>query len=280
LEVVVKEWRTKVSVVADNKVLIHGYSHEDIIGGLSFAEGVYLTLRGRLPSKSEARMIEGLLNCALDHGFVAASVLGARYVASGNPQFVAAVAAGLLAAGSNTINPSHSAEFINRAFERMQREGWTREQTAQSIVAEMKANRQRIPGLGHPTHKGADFRAVKLKTIAEECGFYGEKGRLYEAIHAEFQRVSGKHHIPINVDGMMACIMNEMGFDPMEMSAVACMSVLPGVMAHVIEEIREGKPLRYVSPEDSEYTGPPERPLPGNAASTSLPAAARTPASS
>jgi citrate synthase len=261
VEVTVKDWRTKISVVEDNKVLIHGYSHEDIIGGISYAAGVFLTLKGRLPTAPELRMIEALLNCALDHGFVAASVVAARYIASGNPHFVAAVAGGLLSAGSNTINPAHSADFINRAYERMKKEGWTREQAAKTIVAEMRAAKQRIPGLGHPTHKGHDFRSVKLKKIAQECGFYGEKGLLYEAIHAEFQRVTGKNEIPINVDGMMACIMNEMKFDPTEMAAIACMSVLPGVMAHVIEEMKEGKPLRYISPSDSEYTGHPERTL-------------------
>lgn len=265
-----KEWQSKVSVVTDNKVLIHGYSHEDIISRLSHAEGVFLTLRGRLPTPPEARMTEALLNCALDHGFVASSVMAARYIASGNPQFVAAVAGGLLAAGSNTINPAHSADFINRAHERMQREGWSREVAARTIVMEMKANRQRIPGFGHPTHKGIDFRSVVLRKIALECGLYDEKGYLYEEIHAEFQRSTGKHHIPINVDGMMACIMNSMGFAPMEMSAIACLSVLPGVMAHVIEEINEGKPLRFVQPADSEYVGQAERTLPDAAVRTVL----------
>jgi citrate synthase len=262
MEAMMKEWRSKISVVADNKVLIHGYSHVDIIGGISYAAGVYLTLKGRLPNAAEERMIDALLNCALDHGFVASSVLAARYIASGNPQFVTAVAGGLMAAGTNTINPAHSADFINRARERMVKEGWSREQAARTIVAEMRVGKHRIPGLGHPTHKGDDFRAVKLRQIADELGFYGEKGRLYEAIHAEFLRVTGKHTIPINVDGMMACIMNEMGFKPMEMTAIACLSVLPGIMAHVIEEINEGKPLRYIHPDDSEYTGHEERVLP------------------
>ena len=36
----------------------------------------------------------------------------------------------------------------------------------------------------------------------------------------------------------------------------------PGIMAHVIEEIEEGKPLRIVRDEDNDYLGPPERPLP------------------
>lgn len=256
------EWSTKVSVVQENKVLIHGYSHEDIIGGIDYASGVYLTLKGRLPSRAEARMMDALLNSLLDHGFVAASVLAARYIASGNPQFIPAVAGGLLSAGSNTINPAHSAEFINSAYERMRREGLSVPEAAKAIVADVRASRRRIPGLGHPTHKGHDFRATKLKQIARECGFFDDKGFLYEAIHQEFQNVTGKHEIPINVDGMMACIMNSMGFTPVEITAVAALAVLPGIMAHVIEEMQEGKPLRHIRPEESAYSGAPERPLP------------------
>jgi hypothetical protein len=33
-------------------------------------------------------------------------------------------------------------------------------------------------------------------------------------------------------------------------------------MAHVIEEIEEGKPLRIVRDEDCDYLGQPERPVP------------------
>lgn len=261
MEIEMKEWRTKISVVEDNKVLIHGYSHKDLIGKISHASGVFLTLRGRLPTKNEEEMTDALLNCALDHGFVASSVLAARYVASGNPSFVSAVAGGLLAAGSNTINPSHSADFINSAHTRMMNDKLTIGDTAKKIVSEMKIKKLRIPGLGHPTHKGIDFRAEKLKEIAIKCGFFDEKGLLYEEIHAEFQRTSGKNNIPINVDGMMACIMNSMGFDPLDMTAIACLSVLPGVMAHVIEEIKEGKVLRYIHPDESEYIGHTERSL-------------------
>ena len=45
-----KEWATKISRVLQGKVLIRGYSHEQLIGGPAYAEGVYLTFRGELPS--------------------------------------------------------------------------------------------------------------------------------------------------------------------------------------------------------------------------------------
>lgn len=257
-----KEWATKVSRVLEGKVLIRGYSHEKLIGDRSYVEGIFLTLRGEMPTRNEARMTDALLNSLLDHGFVAASVLAARYAASGNPQLIPATAAGLLTAGSNTISPQHGAQFIEDAYQLMKRENLTLAETAKRVVEQVRAKKQRVPGYGHPTHKGEDFRAVKLWQVAEECGFIGEKTRLYQEIHAEFVRVTGKTAICINVDGALACIMTEMGFKPLQMVSIAVLAVVPGILAHVIEEIEEGKPLRVVRDEEQDYLGQPERSLP------------------
>lgn len=256
------EWKTKISRVLPGKCLIRGYAHESLIGGRTYAEGVFLTLRGELPTANEARMTDALLMSLLDHGFVAASVLAARYCASGNPQLIPGTAAGLLTAGSNTISPQHGAQFVEDAYAMMRAEGLSLDETARRVVADMRSHKRRIPGFGHPTHKGEDFRATKLWQVAQACGFFGERTRLYRAIHTEFVRSTGKTGICINVDGALACIMMEMGFRPLQMVAIAALAVLPGIMAHVIEEIEEGVPLRVVLDEDMDYLGPPERALP------------------
>ena len=256
------EWATQISRVMEGKVIIRGYSHEGLIGDYSYAEGVFLTLRGELPTKQEGAMMDAMLNSLLDHGFVAASVLAARYTASGNPQLVPGTAAGLLTAGSNTISPQHSAEFLDNAVKMMRDEKISMEEAAKRVVANVRAAKKRIPGLGHPTHKGDDFRARKLRQIAADNGFLGDKIKMFEAIHAEFLRSTGKSGICINVDGMLGAIMSEMKFRPMQMAAVALIAVVPGIMAHVIEEIEEGKPLRIVRDEENDYLGQPERPLP------------------
>ena len=256
------EWQTKISRVMEGKVIIRGYSHESLIGDYSYAEGVFLTLRGELPTKQEGAMMDAMLNSLLDHGFVAASVLAARYTASGNPQLVPGTAAGLLTAGSNTISPQHSAEFLDNAVKMMKDEKISMDEAAKRVVAKVRTEKKRIPGLGHPTHKGDDFRARKLRQIAADNGFLGDKIKMFEAIHAEFLRSTGKQGICINVDGMLGAVMSEMGFRPLQMAAVALIAVVPGIMAHVIEEIEEGKPLRIVRDEENDYLGQPERPVP------------------
>ncbi len=256
------EWATKISRVMEGKVIIHGYSHEDLIGHYTYADGVFLTLRGELPTPQQSKMMDAMLNSLLDHGFVAASVLAARYAASGNPQLVPGTAAGLLTAGSNTISPQHSAEFLDNALKMMKSENLSMEETAKRVVADIRAKRKRIPGLGHPTHKGDDFRTTRLRKVASENGFLGDKIKMFEAIHAEFLRSTGRQGICINVDGMLGAIMSEMGFRPLQMAAVALIAVVPGIMAHVIEEIEEGKPLRIVRDEECDYIGKAERPVP------------------
>ena len=136
------EWGTKISRVMEGKVIIHGYSHEGLIGDYTYADGVFLTIRRELPTPQESKMMDAMLNSLLDHGFVAASVLAARYAASGNPQLVPGTAAGLLTAGSNTISPQHSAEFLDNAVKMMKAENITMEETAKRVVADIRANRR------------------------------------------------------------------------------------------------------------------------------------------
>jgi citrate synthase len=257
-------FRTAVSDVEHGRVLIRGYSHEDIIGRLPYAEGAFLTLVGRLPSPAEARIVDAMLTSLLDHGFVAATVSAARYAASGNPQLVPSVAAGLLAAGQNTLSPEHSYALIAEARALREANGWDDARTAQAIVEQVRAEGRRFPGFGHPVHRDGDFRATVLFDLADELGVAGDATALYRAIHAEFVRQTGKTSIPINIDGCLACLGMDLGLSGAQTVSIALLAVLPGLMAHVIEEIEGGVPLRFIT--DGEYVGENHRPLPGDVA--------------
>lgn len=254
------EFLTSVSNVTDGEVIIRGYSHAEIIGRIAYAPATYLTLVGRLPTEAEAKLIDAMLTSLLDHGFVAATITAARYIASGNPEFVPAVAGGLLAAGQNTLSPEHSVELIERARALQEEKDLTDEETAKEIVAAIREEGRRFPGFGHPVHRGSDFRATVLFDLADELGLDGPATRMYRAIHAEFVRATGKDNIPINIDGCLACLGSDLGLSAQQTVAIALLAVLPGLMAHVIEEIEEGAPLRFIT--DGAYVGDDYRPLP------------------
>lgn len=254
------EFETTISDVSDGSVIIRGYSHAAIIRSLSYAQGAFLTIVGRLPDDREARLIDAILNSLLDHGFVASTVAATRYIASGNPQLVPAVAGGLLAAGQNTVSPEDSFELLERAFALQDATGLSDEETARAILAEVTAEGGRVPGFGHPTHKGSDFRAVELFAVAAELGLDGRASRFYLLLHRHFVETTGKATIPLNIDGCLACLGFDLELSADQVVAFALLAVLPGLMAHAIEEIETGKPLRYIK--DGSYAGLSHRPLP------------------
>ncbi|MCG3753961.1 citryl-CoA lyase [Amycolatopsis sp. Poz14] len=245
---------TEVSEVVEGEVNLRGYSLRDVMENATYADGAFLSITGRVPTPAERRLVDAILNSLLDHGFVASTITAARYIASGNPQFIPAVAGGVLAAGSNTLSPEHSCHLLEHARELRGNNG-SIEDGAERVVAEYVAARKRLPGFGHPVHKTSDFRADILFSLAEELGLAGEAVKQFQAIHAAFVRQTGRTGIPINIDGALAAVGSDLGWTANQTVAFAVLSVLPGLMAHVIEEIDQQRPLRYI--QDGEYSGKP-----------------------
>src|ERR1044071_3848276 len=94
-------WRTGLSAIEPNKILIRGYRVQDLMERCSFGDIIYLTFKGELPAGNEGRMIEMIVVSSTDHSFLAPSIDATRFVASGGVAVQASVAAGsLLLCGS------------------------------------------------------------------------------------------------------------------------------------------------------------------------------------
>jgi citryl-CoA lyase len=256
----VHEWRTSITKVTADDIIVRGVDIRDLITSHTFTETSFLALRGRFPSRQEAKMFDAALSSLVDHGFVSSHVTAARFIVSGHPNVVAGIAGGVLAAGPNTLSPESAAEFIDRALQRHHELGGTIEETATVVVAETIKKGERIAGFGHVNHKNGDPRTVALRAVAAENGFIGKRVELYEAIHREFLRVK-KRNLPINADGMLAAVLGEMDWSPREMAGLAVMASLPGLLAHVVEEITTGAPHRFMPEEQVVYfePGPSDR---------------------
>jgi citrate synthase len=250
-----REWQTSVSRVDDGKVLIRGYDLEALIGGQSFTSSCFLLLRGRLPSRGEERALDGVLNAVLDYALLKPGTVAARYAVSANPSMVAGLAAAVLSVGSYTLAPEDTARFALAAHERHVAAGRSASlaETASAIVDELRARKERIPGIGHPLFKGVDPRAQKLRQVAVAEGLWSDRSELFEHVHRAFVDAIGKPDIPINDVGMMALVMLELGFTPDEMTGLAVLSTLPGVIAHVSEELASGRRIRTVPDDQVDY---------------------------
>jgi citrate synthase len=253
-------WTTDICELKGVDIFIRGYSLPEIIGKYSYGSVLFLALKGRLPNKLEGEMMEALLCAIIDHAFIAAAVPAARFVVSGNPNLTAGLAAGILAMGSQATSPEEAGRLIYRADEMVKKENLSIKKVADLIVSEYRKNRKRIPGLGLPVGTEYDVRDKRLREIAEQKGLIGQKTLIYEAVRERLSE-SIKRDMPINVDGRMACVLCEMDFDPLEMGGMAALSYLPGILAHVIEEMKGGKPLRILPDLITKYTGVPPRSL-------------------
>ena len=246
-------WSSSVSRVEGDKVLIRGYDLESLIGGQSFSASCFLLLRGRLPTPGELRTLDAVLNAVLDYALLKPGTVAARYAVSANPSMVAGLATAVLSIGQFTLAPEDTARFVADSYARHQASGATLDETAAAIVADARARKQRIPGLGHPLFKRVDPRAAKLKSVAVAEGLWSEQADLYELVHQRFVEAAGKPDIPINDVGMMAVVLLELGFTPDEMTGLAVLSTMPGVIAHISEEMQSGRPIRVMPDELVDY---------------------------
>jgi citrate synthase len=246
-------WTTSVSDIEDNEVYIRGYNQGELIGRVPFSAATFLLVRGRLPTPGETRMMEAILCAILDYSLGKPGTVAARYCASATPQMVPGMATAVLAVGEYTLAPEDAGRFIGDSFAAYQEARGSMQAFAEKLVDDVRAAKRRIPGFGHPAFRFTDPRAQKLKDIAVEAGVWGQACEFYEAVHTAFTTAVGKPEIVINDVGMLAAIMVQMGFTPPEMTGMAVISSLPGVIAHVSEELSQGQRIRGVPDEIASY---------------------------
>ena len=218
----------------------------------TFADGIYLMLKGEMPSASHSRVMNAVLASSIDHGLTPPSSLATRTVMSGGNPLNAAVAGGIL-----TIGESHGGA-IEACARMLQAEApqdiANSAETAAALVAKYREEKKRISGFGHRVH-GTDPRATVLFEIAEEEGLAGRYVAFARAIEDALEAASGRR-LPINVDGAIAAMISEMGFDWRMGKGFFIASRTPGLVAHAFEERTRERPMRQMTNFDTIYDGP------------------------
>jgi len=251
-----KKWRTAITRHIGHETYVRGYRLLDLVGNLSFAQAIYLVLKGELPSEKESKMMEAIFVSVIDHGIAPPSVIAARSVASGGNSLNVGVAAGIMAFGSAHGGALEDAmKFIQ--------EGVKDTRTVEEIVSDYLSKKKPIPGYGHRYYKDFDPRTKRLMNIAKDLGFYGDHCRFAEEVEEELYKQKGKRLV-LNVDGAIAAVASEMGFDWRLGKGFFIIGRVPGLVAHVFEELTTEKPFskRLNEEEETEYTGVEPRELP------------------
>jgi citrate synthase len=255
------KFNTAITFTAPNEIRMRGYPVEQLMGRVDFGQAVYLLLRGELPDAKVGGLVTAMLVSSIDHGPSAPSVLAARNAASTGAPLAACVASGVLA-----INRFHGgaiedcARAILEVLGRAEAKACSVEAATDEVLAEYKQRKYRVPGFGHRLHT-ADPRTKRLFELAEEAGVCGKHVRACRQIEAGLAKQLGKP-LPINVDGAIAAVLLELGFEPELMNGFFIMARVPGLIAQAREEMTREKKMRPIVPGAHVYDGPPPRNVP------------------
>jgi citrate synthase len=221
----------------------------DIMGRLTLTELAYLLVSRREPTASECRMLDAVLVSLADHGLTP-SALAARLTFTGAPEATqAAIAAGLLGAGSVFLGPTgDTAQFLADALAARAADSSVDDATLGDIAAAavdaQRAAGARVPGLGHPVHRIEDPRTARLYDLAAEEGLLGPHLRLLRAVAAVHEDRTGRH-LPINGAGAAGAALVDAGVPAGSARGFVLIARTAGLVGHLAEEMEHpvGMPL-------------------------------------
>ncbi len=260
-------WRTEIIDMAPGVIRTRGYPIEQLIGRVSFAEMVWLMLRGDLPAPGQARLLDAVLMAAVDHGPQAPSIAMARMAATCGVGLNNAMASAVNALGDVHGGAGEQAVEVYAAVDRRMGAGAALEGAVSAALDAFFATGQKyVPGFGHRFHP-VDPRAPRLLALVDEAAAAGTVSGRFAAIGRAIEAavmVRKGRPIPMNVDGATAVIYAELGFAPPLARGLFCLSRSVGILAHAWEQTQQGGRNKGPIPRRLlwTYDGPPPRDVP------------------
>jgi citrate synthase len=263
-------WTTEIIDIHPGSIAVRGYPIQDLIGRVSFPEMVWLMLRGELPQRAQAELLEAAMVAGVDHGPQAPSISIARMaVTCGLP------VNGAMASAINVLDDVHGGagqQCMELYADIASAAGDDAElvQVAASILRRYaEAGTTIVPGFGHRFHP-IDPRAPRLLALVDAAaaagvvsGRFARIGRAVEAALASAK----KRAIPMNIDGVTAVVYCELGFEPELGRGLFILSRSVGILAHAWEQKKQGGRIKGPMPTSIpyRYSGPPRRAVPARA---------------
>jgi citrate synthase len=258
-----EKWRTALTCIEPNKILLRGYPLDEVMGRLTFAEAIYLLLVGEIPSPGIGSLLDAMLVSFIDHGATPPSTLAARNTATAGAPLRACVAAGVLGFGRFHGGDIEACiHFLHDGLEQVRR-GTPYREAAERLVQRCLDAGDPIPGFGHRFHT-RDPRAGRLFQMALELEVEAEHIQMIRAVEMMLAERRGESEppLPVNIDGAIAAVCGDLGIPASVADALFIISRVPGIAAQALEERDRYRPMRQIDPKDHIYDGPSERRLP------------------
>ena len=206
----------------------------DLLGKRTFSEVMFLQIMGREARAVDMRIMDAVLITLMEHGFTPSAIATRMVYMSAPENLQGAVAAGLMAVGSQFVGTmENNAQILDKLVHADDPKA-----KALEIVTAIRQAREHLPGFGHHLHKPDDPRTVKLFEIADnEPELPGHYLKALRLLGNTVDEVYGKH-ITINATGATAALLGEIGVPSHLMRGFAVISRAAGQVSHIAEEQR------------------------------------------
>lgn len=253
-------WQTSISRVVSEgdteDTLIRGHSLNELIGGATFAETMFLLLNGHRPTRQQGLVLDALLVACIEHGIAPPSLIPRLYASYGTG-LQHGIAAGIGAFGEKmgALGEKMAKLMVDKLGDRADQDDAELTRIARETVKEIMDAGERVPGYGIPLHT-RDPRADRVIEIAKEQGVFGTYCRFAELLGDAITEYRGGRPVPLNIDGVCACIALDLGFDwrTTQMFLLTARSVSMG--AHYLEEHSQETIWRHIPADQIDYCGP------------------------
>lgn len=240
-------WTTSITRIEPGVIEHRGIPVQDLIGRISFAEMIWLMIRGERPTPARADLLEAAMVASTDHGPQAPSIAISRMAITCGVDINNAVASGV-----NVLGDVHggAGEQCLELLDHLTTFDVDAASAARELVADFRARGQHIPGFGHRFHPLDPRRAplVCLVAAATEAGTVPGR-HLRAALAIESALAEGRDKpVPMNIDGATAIIYGELGFAPPLARGLFVLSRSVGMVAHAWEESQSGSRLKGPMP--------------------------------
>ncbi|SPA02430.1 Citrate synthase [Cupriavidus taiwanensis] len=260
-------WRTGIIDMRPGEIRYRGYPIEQLIGRVSFAQMIWLMLRGELPGPGQGELLDAALMAAVDHGPQAPSIAIARMAATCGVGLNNAMASAVNVLGDVHGGAGEQAVALYQDVAQRLDAGSTMAQAVEDALRHYRdLHGKYVSGFGHRFHP-VDPRAPRLLALVARAAEDGVVSGRYAAIARAVESALGAGRgkpIPMNIDGATAVIYAELGFAAPLARGLFCLSRSVGILAHAWEQQCEGGRNKGPMPRQFlwRYDGAPARDVP------------------
>lgn len=242
------EWKTRISKIGSDDIIIRNKNLSEMIKHGSFTDAIFFLLRGKEPSNEESILFGKILTSIIDHGMGTTSSLTSRCVISGGNALNVGVAGGILSIGDYHGGAIENSMKQLAEWKTMNLEDMTRS------IADHISQKKTIFGFGHKHYKEGDPRVAVIRKEIDILKYESNYLMITTLVEKMFQEIKGKK-IFLNIDGLMAALLLDFGFDPEMGKGLFIIGRTPGLVAQCYEEKTSEKPVRRIPEESIKYLG-------------------------